>query len=102
MLAVLGFLLTIGILVIVHEFGHYLFARLFKVKVISFSIGFGPKLLKWQGKHNQWCISAIPLGGYVQMLDEREATVSPELLPLAFNNKPPVSKITYRLCWTTV
>lgn len=93
MLAVLGFLLTIGILVIVHEFGHYLFARLFNVKVISFSIGFGPKLLKWQGKHNQWCISAIPLGGYVQMLDEREATVSPELLPLAFNNKPPYQKL---------
>jgi regulator of sigma E protease len=93
MLAVLGFLLTIGILVIVHEFGHYLFARLFKVKVISFSIGFGPKLLKWQGKHNQWCISAIPLGGYVQMLDEREATVSPELLPMAFNNKPPYQKL---------
>lgn len=93
MLAILGFLLTIGILVVIHEFGHYLFARFFSVKVISFSIGFGPKLLKWQGKHNQWCISAIPLGGYVQMLDEREAAVAPELREFAFNNKPAYQKI---------
>lgn len=93
MLAVIGFLLTIAILVIVHEFGHYVFARLFKVKVITFSIGFGPKLIKWNGKHNQWCISAIPLGGYVEMLDERSAPVASELKSQAYNNKPPYQKL---------
>lgn len=93
MLATLGFLLVIGVLVIVHEFGHYLFARLFGVKVISFSIGFGPKLIKWQGKHNEWCISLIPLGGYVAMLDERVAEVANELKPFAYNQKPPYQKL---------
>lgn len=93
MSAILAFLLTIGILVVIHEFGHYIFARIFKVKIISFSIGFGPKLLKWQGKHNEWCISSIPLGGYVKMLDEREATVANEYKHLAYNNKAPWQKI---------
>lgn len=93
MLGVVGFLLTIGILVVIHEFGHYIFARIFKVKVICFSIGFGPKLLKWKGKHNEWCISAIPLGGYVQMLDEREAPVNAEQQDQAYNNKPPYQKL---------
>lgn len=92
-MALLGFLLTIGILVVIHEFGHYLFARLFKVKVLTFSIGFGPKIISWQGKNNQWKIGAIPLGGYVQMLDEREAPVAPEFKHLAFNNKPPFQKL---------
>lgn len=93
MIATLGFLITICILVVVHEFGHYIFARIFKVKVISFSIGFGPKLLKWQGKHNEWCISAIPLGGYVQMLDERESEVPENLKSSAYNNKKPWQKL---------
>ncbi len=93
MLAVIGFILTIAILVVIHEFGHYLFARIFKVKVLTFSVGFGPKLIKWQGKHNQWCISAIPLGGYVEMLDERNAPVAPEQKALAYNNKPPLQKL---------
>ena len=93
MLAFAGFILTIAILVIVHEFGHYVFARLFNVKVITFSIGFGPKLFKWQGKHNQWCISAIPLGGYVEMLDSRSAPVADELKNLDYNHKPPLQKL---------
>lgn len=93
MLALIGFILTIAILVIIHEFGHYLFARIFKVKVLTFSVGFGPKLIKWQGRHNQWCISAIPLGGYVEMLDERNAPVAPELKNFAYNNKPPAQKL---------
>lgn len=93
MIAFLVFLMTIGILVTFHEFGHYLFARIFKVKVITFSIGFGPKLFKFQSKYNEWCISAIPLGGYVKMLDEREGEVESELKHLAFNNKKPYQKI---------
>lgn len=93
MISIVGFLLTIGILVVVHEFGHYIVARLCNVKIISFSVGFGPKLLKWQGKHNEWCISLLPLGGYVKMLDEREADVPSNLKHLAFNNKPAIQKI---------
>lgn len=96
-MALIGFLITISILVVIHEFGHYLFARLFKVKVITFSVGFGPKLLSWKGRHNQWCISAIPLGGYVQMLDEREGNVEPHLKHFAFNNKPPIQKLLIAL-----
>ncbi|MDD3266782.1 MAG: RIP metalloprotease RseP [Burkholderiales bacterium] len=93
MMSIVGFLLTIGVLVVVHEFGHYIVARLCKVKVSSFSVGFGPKLFKWQGKHNEWCISLIPLGGYVKMLDERESEVPEDLKHLAFNNKPAIQKI---------
>lgn len=93
MLATIGFLLTISILVVVHEFGHYIFARIFGVKVLSFSIGFGPKLLSWHSKNNEWRIGLIPLGGYVKMLDEREAPVSDALKPQAFNNKKPLQKL---------
>lgn len=93
MISILGFLLTIALLVVVHEFGHYIVARLCNVKVISFSVGFGPKLISWQGKHNEWRISLIPLGGYVKMLDEREGNVPSNLKHLAFNNKPPIQKI---------
>lgn len=93
MLAVLGFLFTTGIVVVIHEYGHYIFARLFNVKVITFSIGFGPKLLKWQGRYNEWRLSIIPLGGYVKMLDEREAPAAPELKAYAYNNKPAYQKL---------
>ncbi len=86
-------MVTIGVLVIVHEFGHYFVARLFGVKVLTFAIGFGPKLLTVKGKHNDWSIGCIPLGGYVRMLDERESDVPVELQSQAFNNKPPYQKI---------
>ncbi len=75
--SLLGFLLAVAILVTVHEMGHYLAARWCKVKVIRFSVGFGPVLLKWVGKRSifagtEFAISAIPLGGYVRMLDTRD------------------------------
>jgi regulator of sigma E protease len=75
--SLLGFLLAVAILVTVHEMGHYLAARWCKVKVIRFSVGFGPVLLKWVGKRSifagtEFVISAIPLGGYVRMLDTRD------------------------------
>ncbi len=75
--SLLGFLLAVAILVTVHEMGHYLAARWCKVKVIRFSVGFGPVLLKWTGKRSifagtEFAISAIPLGGYVRMLDTRD------------------------------
>ena len=71
---VIGFLVAIGILVIVHEFGHYIAAVAFRVKVLRFSIGFGPVLARFKAGKDQteWAISAIPLGGYVKMLDDGE------------------------------
>jgi regulator of sigma E protease len=97
MLSIIAFLLTIGILVVVHEFGHYLVARLFRVKILTFSIGFGPKLFSYQGRHNEWVVSAILLGGYVRMLDEREGEVPQNQKSLAFNNKKPYQKILIAL-----
>ena len=93
MLTIIGFILTVGILVLIHEFGHYIMARIFGVKVIKFSIGFGPKLLSVNTKNNEWCLSAIPLGGYVKMLDAREMIVPDTQRHLAFNYKTPYKKI---------
>jgi regulator of sigma E protease len=75
--SLLGFLLAVAILVTIHELGHYLAARWCGVKVIRFSVGFGPVLLKWVGRRSifagtEFAISAIPLGGYVKMLDTRD------------------------------
>ncbi|MBL7715570.1 MAG: RIP metalloprotease RseP [Bdellovibrionales bacterium] len=70
MLNVIGFLAILGPLVIFHEFGHYLFARLFKVKAEAFSIGFGPILWSKQIGETNWRVSAIPLGGYVKLLGD--------------------------------
>ncbi len=88
--AVLAFIVTIGILVVFHELGHFYVARLFDVKVLRFSIGFGKVLV---GRHfgkgdTEWVISAIPLGGYVKMLDEREGEVPGHEQHRAFNRKP--------------
>src|SRR5438067_13292230 len=69
-----AFLLTIGILVTFHEFGHYLAGRLLGVKVLRFSIGFGkPLFMRRLGRdRTEWVLAAIPLGGFVRFLDERE------------------------------
>lgn len=68
---ILGFFLLISILVFVHEYGHYIFAKMFKVKVESFSIGFGPELFGWTDKAGtRWKICPIPFGGYVKMKGE--------------------------------
>ena len=64
----LAFILVITILIFVHEFGHFIFAKLFNVKVVKFSIGMGPEILKYQGKETKYVISAIPIGGFVSML----------------------------------
>ncbi len=86
---VLSFLVALGVLIVVHEFGHYLAARLCNVKVLRFSVGFGrPLLLRRLGRDaTEWVVAAIPFGGYVKMLDEREAPVAPEDLPRAFNRQ---------------
>lgn len=86
---ILGFLLVIGVLVAVHEFGHFWVARRVGVRVLRFSIGFGRALLRRTGADGtEYVIAAIPLGGYVKMLDEREGPVDESELHRAFNRKP--------------
>ena len=85
---VLGLLVALGVLVTFHEFGHFWVARRCGVKVLRFSVGFGTPLLRWHDRHGtEFVVTAIPLGGYVKMLDEREGEVPAELLDQAFNRK---------------
>ena len=86
---VLAFLLTLGILVVVHEYGHYRVAVACGVKVLRFSVGFGRVLWRRQSSPDatEFVVFALPLGGYVRMLDEREAPVAPDQLSRAFNRK---------------
>ena len=69
----LYFILFISILIFIHEFGHFAFAKLFGVKVLTFSIGFGPKVLKVRGKETEYCVGILPFGGFVKMLEEGKA-----------------------------
>lgn len=86
--AIIAFIVAIGLLVTFHELGHFTVARLLGVKVLRFSVGFGKTLLRYQGKQTEYVLAAIPLGGYVKMLDEREGPVPVEEQSLAFNSKP--------------
>lgn len=85
---VLAFVLTLGVLIVVHEYGHYRVAVACGVKVLRFSVGFGRPLLRWQRGETEFVVCALPLGGYVRMLDEREGGVLPSELDRAFNRKP--------------
>ena len=93
--SILAFVLAIGILVAVHEYGHYLVARLAGIRVLRFSIGFGRPiwLRRWGKDQTEYCISAVPLGGYVKLLDEREGNVDPSELHRAFNRQSIPSRI---------
>ncbi|MBP6114233.1 MAG: RIP metalloprotease RseP [Acinetobacter sp.] len=88
-------ILLLGPLIAIHEFGHYWVARKLGVKVLVYSIGFGPTIVKWTSTKSgiQYQLSALPLGGYVKMLDEREGNVSAEDLPHAFNRQSPWKRI---------
>jgi regulator of sigma E protease len=90
MLTLLAFVVALGLLIAIHEYGHYRVAVACGVKVLKFSIGFGKPLYTWRcaGKPTEFSISALPLGGYVKMLDEREGPVDPAERHLAFNNQP--------------
>ncbi|HWI81776.1 RIP metalloprotease RseP [Ramlibacter sp.] len=94
MLTVVAFLVALGLLIAVHEYGHYRVAVACGVKVLRFSVGFGHTLYRWQpkrqrpGQHTEFVIGAFPLGGYVKMLDEREGPVDPAERHLAFNTQP--------------
>jgi regulator of sigma E protease len=89
LVTILSFLVTVGVLVVIHELGHYAAARLVGVKILRFSVGFGRTL--WMRRYGrdrtEWAIAAIPLGGFVKMLDEREAEVPVRELDRAFNRQ---------------
>ncbi|AMC34167.1 RIP metalloprotease RseP [Janthinobacterium sp. B9-8] len=92
--SMLAFVIAIGILVSIHEYGHYRVAKSCGVKVLVFSIGFGKPLWQWQRGETLWQVCSIPLGGYVSMLDEREGDPIAEAdLPRAFNRQPPLAKM---------
>lgn len=85
---IVGTLVALGVLVTFHEFGHFWVARRCGVKVLRFSVGFGLPLLRWHDKKGtEFVVAAIPLGGYVKMLDEREGEVPADQLDQAFNRK---------------
>lgn len=85
----LSLVVTLGILVTIHEYGHFWVARRCGVKVLRFSVGFGRPLFSWYDKQGtEFAVAAIPLGGYVKMLDEREGPVAPAEQNQAFNNRP--------------
>jgi len=87
-------IVSLGVLVTFHEFGHYWVARRCGVRVLRFSVGFGKALWLRRGRDGtEYAIAAIPLGGYVRMLDEREGEVPPEQIAQAFNNKHVLKRI---------
>lgn len=93
LLTLIAFVVALGVLIAVHEWGHYRMAVACGVKVLRFSVGFGRPLARWRpknqrpGQDTEFVIGALPLGGYVKMLDEREAPVPPEERHLAFNTQ---------------
>ncbi len=95
MTTLLAFIVAIAVLVVIHELGHYVVARLCDVKVLRFSVGFGKVLYskRFGNGETEWAISAIPLGGYVKMLDENEGEVLPNELRRAFNRKPVLQRM---------
>ena len=85
---IFAFILAIGILVTFHELGHFWMAKLLGVRVLRFSVGFGKSLFKFKKNNTEYMLAAIPLGGYVKMLDEREGPVLDQDKPFAFNRQP--------------
>lgn len=98
LLTLIAFVVALAVLIAGHEWGHYRMAVACGVKVLRFSIGFGPVLLRWKpkrqhpGQDTEFALSAIPLGGYVKMLDEREAPVAEEERDRAYNTQPLVAR----------
>jgi regulator of sigma E protease len=89
LISIIGMIITIVLVVGIHEFGHFIIARLCGIKILRFSIGFGKALFTWHGKTGtEYVLAAIPLGGYVKMLDESEGNVPENERHLAFNQQP--------------
>ncbi|HET9763957.1 MAG TPA: site-2 protease family protein, partial [Casimicrobiaceae bacterium] len=86
---IFAFVVTLGVLITFHELGHYVVARLAGVKVLRFSVGFGRVVWsrRFGADGTEWAVSAVPLGGYVKMVDEREGDVAPADLDRAFNRQ---------------
>ena len=99
MLTIVAFIVALGLLIAVHEYGHYRVAVACGVKVLRFSVGFGKTLYRWQpknprpGQSTEFVIGAFPVGGYVKMLDEREGPVAPDERDRAFNTQPLRSRV---------
>ena len=93
--SVIAFIVLVGVLVAIHEYGHFIAAKLCNVKVLRYSIGFGKVLASKRSGNDQteYCLSLIPLGGYVQLLDERSEEVAEKEKDRAFNNQSPIKKI---------
>ncbi|WP_165854894.1 RIP metalloprotease RseP [Marinobacter sp. JSM 1782161] len=90
----LALIVTLGILVTIHEYGHFWVARRCGVRVLRFSVGFGKPMFSWYDRHGtEFAVAAIPLGGYVKMLDEREGPVPDDQLHKAFTRKSPGKRI---------
>jgi regulator of sigma E protease len=95
---VIAFAVALGVLVTVHELGHFLVARIAGAKVIKFSIGFGPSLFtRVDRRGTEFTLAAVPLGGYVKILDEREGEVAPEDAARSFNRLSPTWRIAFAL-----
>jgi regulator of sigma E protease len=89
-----AFLIVLGILIFFHEFGHFLIARLFRVGVEKFSLGFGPRLLGKKVGITDYRLSLVPLGGYVKMVgEEPDEDLDPHLIPLSFTHKHVLKRI---------
>ncbi|MGB5334788.1 MAG: RIP metalloprotease RseP [Woeseiaceae bacterium] len=99
LISILAFIAAISVLVAVHEFGHYIVGRWAGMKVLRFSIGFGkPIWMRTSGPdQTEYCVSAIPLGGYVRFLDSREGPIDPEDEGRAFNHRPIPARIAVLL-----
>src|SRR2546425_12514454 len=80
---VVSFVVVIGVLILIHELGHFLVARWAGVGVERFSIGFGPVLFRWRGKETEYCLSVIPMGGYGKMMGEENPLEGGAALPYA-------------------
>lgn len=95
LLSILAFIVAIGVLVAVHEYGHFWVARRMGVRVLRYSIGFGHRIWGWTSARSgtEYWLSAVPLGGYVKMLDEREGPVEDAAKPYAFNRQHPLKRI---------
>jgi regulator of sigma E protease len=92
--SVLAFLIVLGILIFFHEFGHFIMARMFRVGVEKFSLGFGPRLLGKKVGITDYRLSLIPLGGYVKMVgEEPDEELDPQLIPISFTHKHVLKRI---------
>src|SRR5512136_74466 len=94
MVSILSAIFVLGVLIFVHELGHFIFAKLFGVGVEKFSLGFGPKLVGKKIGETEYLISYFPLGGYVKMVGENdEGELSPDDMARSFAGKPPLQRI---------